>query len=83
MRKDKLMKGLESSDMKTTDRSTMYKAGIRRATLVIALICCALPVLGADRKHSADLEGVTGDVHVIISYREKPNEMHIRRILAA
>ena len=83
MGKDKLMKGLESSDMKTTVRSTMHNDGIRRAMLVVAVICCSLPVFGADRKHSADLEGVTGDVHVIFAYSEKPNDIHIQKILSA
>ena len=48
----------------------------------LALIICSLPAFAGARKHSADLDSVAGpNVRVIISYSEKLESAHLRRIV--
>lgn len=61
------MKTLGTSDKNNIVRSTMNNALVRRAMLVITVVCCALPVLAGSKKHS------TG-VHVVISGRPQPGD---------
>src|ERR1700688_2633930 len=54
----------------------------RRLVLVLALAMAGLPLWAAGQKHSGDLNGLSGNVNVVITYNQAPPSAHIQKIIA-
>jgi serine protease AprX len=68
---------------KTSDMNNK-RAFAMSSRMILALAAAAwLPLSAASKKHSADLDTVTGNVTVVISYNQSPPDAHLQKLVAA